>query len=260
MKLLILAKLAFSTALLVLFLRFFGLPSWAKFQAGEVMTNRRMLRSNDSIAPALTICALDRESKQGWKYEERIPKQMKNANYLVNFCNGTKQVVKCVNSNTYNLRETVVRAKAMPSGMESHKKEKDFANSKHWIEELSAFRLGKCHTLNNSVTLKSALWDFGFNMSFKYAVIIHDPNFYLFSTNPVTVPHIVLDLKKDDGTSMLYVEAIQHVNIDRPNQPCEERQKYSFTACVKNSVSKKIGCRFQITFHYYNIRFCCYSF
>ena len=67
------------------------------------------------------------------------------------------------------------------------------------------------------------IWEFGLKKSLNYLVIIHDPNFFLMSVNPATVPRIVLDLAKDDGKSMLYVEAVQHVNIDRPTQPCEDR-------------------------------------
>ena len=30
--------------------------------------------------------------------------------------------------------------------------------------------------------------------------------------------------------------------MDKPGQPCETSESYSFTACIKNSVSKRIGC------------------
>ena len=33
--------------------------------------------------------------------------------------------------------------------------------------------------------------------------------------------------------------------MDKPNQPCESSESYSFTACIKNSISRRIGCRLE---------------
>ena len=33
--------------------------------------------------------------------------------------------------------------------------------------------------------------------------------------------------------------------MSKPEQPCESSESYSFTACVKNSISRRIGCRLE---------------
>ena len=119
----------------------------------------------------------------------------------------------------------------------------DISNSSFWINDISFSTLGKCHTLNNSVSLGTAKWMFLLDPYHDYAVAIHDPHFYLFTTNPATIPGVTLDLKPSQGIQFMYIEVIQHVNMDRPQQPCAAQEDYSFTTCVKNSVAKKVGCR-----------------
>ena len=62
MNVLIFLKYVFSTALLTFFVCIFGIPSWDKFQAKEVIVNKREISSVDIAPPALTIC-----SPGGWK-------------------------------------------------------------------------------------------------------------------------------------------------------------------------------------------------
>ena len=64
------------------------------------------------------------------------------------------------------------------------------------------------------------------------------------TTNPATIPGVTLDLKPSQGLQFMYIEVIQHVNMDRPRQPCALQEDYSFTTCVKNSVARKVGCRY----------------
>ena len=67
MNLLIFLKIVFSLTLLIIFIFLFGIPSWEKFQAKEVMINKIKVNPIKSITPAVTICALDKVTVQGWK-------------------------------------------------------------------------------------------------------------------------------------------------------------------------------------------------
>ena len=42
---------------------------------------------------------------------------------------------------------------------------------------------------------------------------------------------------------LLYIEVIYHTKLNRPDQPCVESESYSFTACLINHLSSKVGCR-----------------
>ena len=112
-----------------------------------------------------------------------------------------------------------------------------------WISDVSFSTYGKCHTLNNSVSLSSSNLYLLLNASLNYVADFHDPNFFMHTANPVIIPGVSLELKPSQGFVLNYIELIKHSNMDRAQQPCEDREDYSFTACVKNSVSSKAGCR-----------------
>ena len=244
-------KIAFSLLLFILFIFFFGFPSWEKFQAKEVMSNKRKVNPTESITPAVTICALDKKTRQGWKYSN-VKKGMGNGknegnkkdditlskyklDILSYHCEGNELLTDCINNETFNLTETVKNA-----NMGDYQ---DIFNTTYWIDELSYFGLGKCHTLNNSVSLGSSHFQFFLNRSLNYAVVIHDPNYFMLTANPSTMPYLYLDMDASQGNKLVYIEAVEYININRPDQPCNDQEHYSFTACVKTSVSATIGCR-----------------
>ena len=208
---------------------------------------------NNKISPALTVCAIDPAFQKGWKYDiwlKRRPKYsklyssrkisliLKHSN-LKNHCNGTTDVQLCVEKSTYNLEETLARASAQsPDG------KIDFMNSTNWAKE-KFFNLGMCYAFNKTIPLDSVgQWMVDFRKQFDYSLIIHDPNYFMITTNPATIPSIMMEFQAEDlGKILTYIEATRHINIDRPDQPCNEESGYSFTACMKNSLSSKFSCR-----------------
>ena len=90
------------------------------------------------------------------------------------------------------------------------------------------------------------------NSSLTYNVYIHDPHFFIFTFNPSTIPGIFLYLKSEEGLHLRYIDVVHHVNMDRPQQHCEAAEDYSLTACVKNSVARKVGCRYILTTQWAN--------
>ena len=68
-------------------------------------------------------------------------------------------------------------------------------------------------------------------------LVLHDPDFFVTSTNPATVPRYVI------GTSrpyyyQIYIEVTEVQLLNLPNHPCEESQTYSYNKCVRNYVNK----------------------
>ena len=211
------------------------------------MVNKRKIRNIDSITPALTVCALEPESSHGWKYDQWEPMMeerklklktlLENNNDLTINCNGSNEVAECVNYKTYNLTETIIDFQAGWGN--------NILQSKYWMEELSFFLFGKCHSLKNYVPLTTNIWSISFNRSLNYIVMIHDPKYFMMTANPETVPMIFLDFdRQDDGQIVAFLKVVKHINLDRPEQPCSDNDDYNFTACIKNSVTKKIGCRY----------------
>ena len=253
MNILIFLKFFFSLSLFITFVLFFGLPSWKKYQAKEVFINKQKISIDDISPPAVTFCALDQETTSGWKFDnmsdyEEDYSDPENLNELdlrtdiltqCNDSNSVKEVYECVDGKTFNLTETV----PYPLSEITPINFADISNSSFWTNDISLVTLGKCHTLNNSVSLGTAKWIFPLDPYLDYTVVIHDPHFFLMTTNPATIPGVTLGLKASQGIQFMYIEVIQHMNMDRPQQPCAAEEDYSFTTCVKNSVAQKIGCR-----------------
>ena len=66
----------------------------------------------------------------------------------------------------------------------------------------------------------------------------------MFTTNPGTIPQIHLNMD-DKQSQFIYFTTTYHKMMDKPAKRCESSETYSFTACVKNSISRRVGCRMQ---------------
>ena len=83
-----------------------------------------------------------------------------------------------------------------------------------------------------------------FKKDLNYTALIHDANYFMYTNNPDTVPMVRLSM--DDNLSQLvYIKAVYHQMLDKPEHRCESTELYSFTACIKNSISTRIGCRLE---------------
>ena len=108
-----------------------------------------------------------------------------------------------------------------------------------------------CHTFRNPEKIKADTLGGHFflepNMSYK--VLLHDPQFYLILINSLTFPRIMLEYKA--GQSMqragyftyFFISLTEHHLLNRPEQPCEEKEDYDFLKCVKTSQAESVGCR-----------------
>ena len=252
MKILLLIKILFSLSLMLAFLCFFGLPSWRKYQAKEVFINKNKISVHDIPPPAITFCALKNGSS--WKANNSFSEDNENyedmnnvpGSFILTQCkyfNTAEEIFNCVDAKTFNFSETIPSASSEISFLNFT----DISSPSFWIPELTLAYLGKCHTLNNSVSLGDGKWIFDLDPSLAYNTYIHDPDYFLFTANPTTIPMINIEMDLTEGLLFMYVEVVRHVNMDMPQQPCEAAKDYSFTACLKNSVTSKAGCRYVIT-------------
>ena len=114
--------------------------------------------------------------------------------------------------------------------------------------DISSITLGKCFTLNSSVFHIGT--DIGQHLTFWYPdtnvtqkTLIHDPDFFLNGPNPRAIPRIMSIQNQDYGVKQEFLETVQHVKMNLPASPCQESASYSFTRCVRNYISKKVGCK-----------------
>ena len=258
MNILVLLKISFFLSLFASFLYFFGLPSWRKYLAREVFISRQKISIHEIPPPAITFCA----EKQGeaWRsdnssseiipgHEIGVEMDIIAKHSILNQCKDShtvEEVYNCVDAKTFNLTEIIAEA-FVASSATSRSNSSDIARPEFWIPEISLTSMGKCHTLNNSVSLKDAKWNFHFDpLTNLNTIFIHDPHYFLITGNPATIPMITLDMSPSQGLVFMYIEVVQHVNMDRQKQPCEASKDYSFTACLRNSVAAKASCRYEL--------------
>ena len=75
--------------------------------------------------------------------------------------------------------------------------------------------------------------------------MIHDPNFFVLSSSPDTIPRFFVNM--DDARSQRVIfKAVYTEKMNKPKYPCISDKSYSFTICVANSVSAKVGCKLEL--------------
>ena len=85
---------------------------------------------------------------------------------------------------------------------------------------------------------------FDLNPNLKYRIEIHDPKFFIFNRLPETKPGIKYKWEEPNNTlTLLYLLMIEHVKLNRPENPCNEDPEYDFQVCVKKSMANKTGCK-----------------
>jgi hypothetical protein len=150
------------------------------------------------------------------------------------------KVVQCINNETFKHNDIIEEYRRVKT-----KNETDITKDTIYAEDISFFFVGKAHSFNISFAEED---DLGFSIYFKpgynYSIFIHDPHFYMFTTNPGTIPYILLhvdDMKSQD----VFFTTTYHNMMNKPEKRCESSETYRFTACVKNSISRRVGCRME---------------
>ena len=116
-----------------------------------------------------------------------------------------------------------------------------------WTEGITVASFGRCFSLNDTIILDfKTQWNLMFHNKTDALVFVHDPQFFLLSENPRTIPKFIKIVDKQDlkKYQLSNFEVVRHVLLSTHDQPCEENENYSFTACIHNWVSQKSGCRY----------------
>ena len=120
-----------------------------------------------------------------------------------------------------------------------------------WKDELTFTSIGKCKTLNGSIHIGNDItkaFQIELNKSLSYMLMMFDPHFFSTTSNPRTMPRIYKTIEYTNSSPpnlWLYIEVIYHTKLNRPDQPCVESESYSFTACLRNHLIRKVGCHLE---------------
>ena len=230
-------KHVFILILAMIFMLFFGHPALVSYQSNDTIFIEKKVKFKAEDVPAITIAAARQNTKQshGWRGNSEALKDMIGV-----FCNtstGFNETLNCINKQTFDLFECVENETYLNSTL---------TGPEFWNTELFNFYWGKVFTMqraylgtNWETSLKLCL-----NSSLAYSIWIHDKDFFIPTINKDVIPHYLLRIEQQEYIWLL-IRPIIYNMMDKPDQRCEPSRSYSFTGCVKNSVSRRVGCRME---------------
>ena len=212
-------RLALQTLLLAIFLHFFGIPAVRKFKRNEVMVVKGSKLTNGIPAPAISV-SLPSSGKQlqCFDFEESVE--------------------ECIKANTYNQSQT------LSDVIMGFTRRKSFSGVKDVFKEdyiganrLFTFKLNSTMgTDGNQDQLFLVLFP-----DFVYTIYIFDPEYYLFSTNPVALPTLMTQFDTRTTLSQYYRLDMTEVNeLNIPEDPCDAEPETNFHSCIRRSVSEQV--------------------
>ena len=231
-------KLVFGTILTAIFITFFGHPSYVKYQKSQTFISEKRVRFNLLKPPAITFVTSTSPMFKGWKMQNDDEKWT-NLETMCNTSIQFNELIQCMNKKTFKLGDIIEKA----SGSKTRT---NLTDANYWKEGLDLFQAGKSFSLNQSYSISadSPHLEFYLKKNRTHFVFIHDPAYFVYTINPDTMPAILLGMENPKST-YIYLRAVYHHMLDKPGQHCESSDSYIFTACIKNSISRKIGCRLE---------------
>ena len=227
------AKICVQVVLLAVFLQFFGLKSLQRFEDKKVLVTSSEETLVELPAPAVTICP----GFSSWLHPEKITDL---TNIVGQVCNGSQgsQIHECVEAETMNGTSTVKGAARGYMG------EEVFGRNE-WSSDFTRQDAGMCFTFtkpfNMGTFIKNESLAIIWALNISFMIFVHDPSFFLLNFNPALPLN---SIALEENTQAFYrMVIVQHENLNFPSKPCHPDTTYSFTACIKNTFSKEVGCR-----------------
>ena len=191
----------------------------------------------------MTVCAETPSTSTGFKLDITLSISNKTTTVFEAACPGLNGdlLLDCILSATYNVDEVFFKNLS--------KYESSIVNGS-FTSDITLAEEGQCHTFINANPINSAAANLilpPMNASLDHRIFIHDPDFFLLSTNPRAVPGFRLFLPMDEETKLNQMlvqsfETIEHRKLNLARSPCIEDFNYSFSNCIRRAVVKKVGC------------------
>ena len=226
--------------LCIIFLRFFGLSTFEKWERKDVQIVRRKEPRDFLPAPAVTICPINAESASGWKLDTL------DNDPALDICKGEEDMEDCVKMNTFTLEEVVSvngssRLTYLRNKTDLKEEGEEFINSTLWTSRMTETTNGMCHTLTYDKDIgKRTYLQIGLNYNFT-AVFLHDPKFFVFKDTNVLIPFLKLN---DVFNKEFIILATTKKRMRRESKfDCNRDKNYDFGDCVRQKIVESQGCQ-----------------
>ena len=76
-----------------------------------------------------------------------------------------------------------------------------------------------------------------------YKIFVHDPGYFFPYVKPKQYPGIVQEYRTTSKFDINWISVTENILMNTKENKCEEDESYNFNVCVRNSVSRKFGCK-----------------
>ena len=217
------SRFLFQLVLFTIFLYFFGLPAVEKYCRKEVILVETIKNEDGIHAPAITIALPD-------QLEEDVFER----------CNTS--IEACIMASTFNSTNLI---DSVLLGYE-RRMSLNLTNEGLLSEEFNQIWAGRYFTINLPMQIgpdddEDQLY-IGLYPQFVYQIFVHDPAFFIYNENPMTIPQINKYFDTKNTKSHYYrLDLTEMYELDIPNDPCNPNSDYNFHECVKASVAKQVS-------------------
>ena len=222
--LLFVSKVFFQAGLLALFGYFFGLPAVSRYLSKEVLTVTTNSYPGKIPNPSVTVVIVN----SSWVGLEKA-------------CGDSENIKSCIVERTRSLPDTIHAELGQSASLMA---------PELWREDFTYPFYGRSYTLlypnlrGNNWRTDDIVLHVNNSDGLTRRIFIHDPDFFVVTTNPLTLPISTLILTPSMSGRFYYSLALrEHRQLNTPTNPCMEDPAYSFTTCVKESLSRDTGCR-----------------
>ena len=199
-------RLFLQVLLFLIFLQYFGLPSWRRYQEGQVVVVSHEREDGFVPAPAVTFCPQNPNSFGGFKNATLSD----GTNSMAEVCEGKEDMKKCIEEAAYNLTEAIKRYGFGPL-MNMDKAPEESA----WSTYFGLAHYGLCYTLNSSFNMTIYNTNGTINIGLQnlsYMMVVHDPNIFIHSANP-SIPQQWSIIKYDNQLTLQNLLAVERRNM-----------------------------------------------
>ena len=186
------------------------------------------------ISQSLHFILFRGPNASGWRESD---KKSKFWDVLRHKCKNYQEshAVKCINESTYGFRDLVEDA-WLEDPIEPTKDKPNLMKDDLWRPDFTLTWPGMCHTLNIKNSMGNSIIHLFLNTNLTFIVFIHDPQYFVYTYNPQTIPMTSWILPKSNQFLSLSIVKTEHEELNVPNDPCIEETTYIFSACIKRSL------------------------
>ena len=234
------AKVLIQLLLIIIFAVYFGHPALERYLAKHVRIETMKSETGGIPAPAITIVVYSPHTRNGWRTE--IKDNQDDFKLIQPHCGEATDIGKCIEDKTFDENE------AFENVLLGFSSKTSLLSVFLATEDFTSTYRGRSYTLNINHNINPEAATSQFLISFKkrnnYALHIHDRKYFLLNDNPYGLPSILKKLDPNKTSSLYYrLALIERHELDVPHDPCEMTPGYDFSACVKETLAERVGCR-----------------